>query len=63
MSHCDSQSCTLTQEEEQYLQNGDPQLTVCVLLCLLLIIGLSGSLSSWLWWQLNHETGWLYDEL
>lgn len=24
MSHCDSQSCILAQEEEQYLQSGDP---------------------------------------
>lgn len=40
MSRCDSQSCILAQEEEQYLQTGDPQLTRHVLLCLLLIIGL-----------------------
>lgn len=30
----------LVQEEEQYLQSGDQQLTRHVLLCLLLIIGL-----------------------
>lgn len=41
MCHCDSQNLILAQEAEQYLQNGDPQVTGHVLLCLLLIIGLS----------------------
>ncbi|XP_024894989.1 integral membrane protein GPR155 isoform X2 [Pteropus alecto] len=40
VSCCNSQSCKLAQEEEQYLQSGDQQLTRHVLLCLLLIIGL-----------------------
>uniref|UniRef100_A0A8C0NP38 G protein-coupled receptor 155 n=1 Tax=Canis lupus familiaris TaxID=9615 RepID=A0A8C0NP38_CANLF len=40
VSRCNSQSCMLVQEEEQYLQSGDQQLTRHVLLCLLLIIGL-----------------------
>lgn len=40
MSRCNSQSCMLVQEEEQYLQSGDQQLARHVLLCLLLIIGL-----------------------
>ncbi|KAK2492628.1 hypothetical protein MC885_019149 [Smutsia gigantea] len=40
LSPCNSQSCILAQEEEQYLQSGDQQLTRHVLLCLLLIIGL-----------------------
>ncbi|KAG8510509.1 Integral membrane protein GPR155 [Galemys pyrenaicus] len=40
VSRCNSQSCILAQEEEQYLQSGDQQLTRHVLLCLLLIIGL-----------------------
>lgn len=53
----------LTQQEEQYLQNGDPQLTARVLLCLLLSTGLSAHLSSWLWWQCSPETGRLYVEL
>ncbi|XP_055456657.1 integral membrane protein GPR155 isoform X2 [Psammomys obesus] len=63
VSGCDSQSCILAQEEEQYLQSGDPQLTRHVLLCLLLIIGLFANLSSCLWWLFNHETGRLYVEL
>uniref|UniRef100_A0A8C6WAH4 G protein-coupled receptor 155 n=1 Tax=Nannospalax galili TaxID=1026970 RepID=A0A8C6WAH4_NANGA len=63
VSRCNSQSCILVQEEEQYLQNGDPQLTQHVLLCLLLIIGLFANLSSCLWWLFNHETGRLYVEL
>uniref|UniRef100_A0A8C6MRQ9 G protein-coupled receptor 155 n=1 Tax=Mus spicilegus TaxID=10103 RepID=A0A8C6MRQ9_MUSSI len=63
VSRCDSQSCILAQEEEQYLQSGDPQLTRHVLLCLLLIIGLFANLSSCLWWLFNHETGRLYVEL
>ncbi|CAH6788501.1 Gpr155 [Phodopus roborovskii] len=63
VSRCDSQSCILAQEEEQYLQTGDPQLTRHVLLCLLLIIGLFANLSSCLWWLFNHETGRLYVEL
>lgn len=45
MSRCDSSSCTLAQEEEQYLQNAAPQLTEYVLLCLLFITGLSANLS------------------
>ncbi|XP_023385187.1 lysosomal cholesterol signaling protein isoform X2 [Pteropus medius] len=40
VSCCNSQSCKLAQEEEQYLQSGDQQLTRHVLLCLLLVIGL-----------------------
>lgn len=40
MSRCNSQSCILAQEEEQYLHSEDQQLTRHVLLCLLLIIGL-----------------------
>ena len=40
VSRCNSQSCILAQEEEQYLHSGDQQLTRHVLLCLLLIIGL-----------------------
>lgn len=32
-----------------------PQLTGRVLLCLLLIIGPSADLSSWLWWTFNTE--------
>ncbi|ERE71969.1 integral membrane protein [Cricetulus griseus] len=63
VSRCDSQSCILAQEEELYLQTGDPQLTRHVLLCLLLIIGLFANLSSCLWWLFNHETGRLYVEL
>ncbi|KAH0499894.1 Integral membrane protein GPR155 [Microtus ochrogaster] len=63
VSRCDLQSCILAQEEEQYLQTGDPQLTRHVLLCLLLIIGLFANLSSCLWWLFNHETGRLYVEL
>nr|XP_042131397.1 integral membrane protein GPR155 isoform X2 [Peromyscus maniculatus bairdii] len=63
VSHCDSRSCILAQEEEQHLQTGDPQLTRHVLLCLLLIIGLFANLSSCLWWLFNHETGRLYVEL
>lgn len=27
MSHCDSQNCILVQEEQGYLENGDPLLT------------------------------------
>lgn len=42
MSYHDSQSHVLAQEEEKCLQNGDPQLTGCVLLGLL-IIGCGGS--------------------
>lgn len=63
VSRCNSQSCILAQEEEQYLQSGDPQLTRHVLLCLLLVIGLFANLSSCLWWLFNHETGRLYVEL
>nr|XP_020024470.1 integral membrane protein GPR155 isoform X3 [Castor canadensis] len=40
VSRCNSQSCILAQEEEQYLQSGDQQLTRHVLLCLLLVIGM-----------------------
>ncbi|XP_049629355.1 integral membrane protein GPR155 isoform X2 [Suncus etruscus] len=63
VSRCNSQSCILAQEEEQYLQSGDPQLTRHVLLCLLLIIGLFANLSSCLWWLFNQEPGRLYVEL
>uniref|UniRef100_H0VGJ3 G protein-coupled receptor 155 n=1 Tax=Cavia porcellus TaxID=10141 RepID=H0VGJ3_CAVPO len=63
VSRCNSQSCILAQEEEQYLQTGDPQLTRHVLLCLLLIIGLFANLSSCLWWLFNQEPGRLYVEL
>uniref|UniRef100_A0A5F9C0Z8 G protein-coupled receptor 155 n=1 Tax=Oryctolagus cuniculus TaxID=9986 RepID=A0A5F9C0Z8_RABIT len=62
-SRCNSQSCILAQEEEQYLQSGDQQLTRHVLLCLLLIIGLFANLSSCLWWLFNQEPGRLYVEL
>ncbi|XP_054578774.1 integral membrane protein GPR155 [Eptesicus fuscus] len=62
-SRCNSQSCILVQEEEQYLQSGDQQLTRHVLLCLLLIIGLFANLSSCLWWLFNQEPGRLYVEL
>nr|KAF6336624.1 G protein-coupled receptor 155 [Myotis myotis] len=62
-SRCNSQSCILVQEEEQYLQSGDQQLTRHVLLCLLLIIGLFANLSSCLWWLFNQEPGKLYVEL
>lgn len=55
--------CLLAQEEEQDLQGGDPQLADMSLLCLLLVIGLSAHLSSWLWWWFNHETGQLWVEL
>ena len=37
MCGSDSQSCILGQEEEQYLQSGDPQLAPHVLLCILLL--------------------------
>ncbi|XP_040827670.1 integral membrane protein GPR155 isoform X1 [Ochotona curzoniae] len=60
---CNSQSCILAQEEEQYLQSTDQQLTRHVLLCLLLIIGLFANLSSCLWWLFNQEPGRLYVEL
>uniref|UniRef100_A0A8C9M195 G protein-coupled receptor 155 n=1 Tax=Piliocolobus tephrosceles TaxID=591936 RepID=A0A8C9M195_9PRIM len=63
VSRCNSQSCILAQEEEQYLQSGDQQLTRHVLLCLLLIIGLFANLSSCLWWLFNQEPGRLYVEL
>ncbi|KAM4859157.1 lysosomal cholesterol signaling protein isoform 2-T4 [Thomomys bottae] len=63
VSRCNSQSCILAQEEEQYLQSGDQQLTRHVLLCLLLIIGLFANLSSCLWWLFNQEPGKLYVEL
>ncbi|XP_006878883.1 PREDICTED: integral membrane protein GPR155 isoform X2 [Elephantulus edwardii] len=63
VSRCNSQSCILAQEEEQYLQTGDQQLTRHVLLCLLLIIGLFANLSSCLWWLFNQEPGRLYVEL
>lgn len=63
VSRCNSQSCILVQEEEQYLQSGDEQLTRHVLLCLLLIIGLFANLSSCLWWLFNQEPGRLYVEL
>uniref|UniRef100_A0A2K6B9D9 Lysosomal cholesterol signaling protein n=1 Tax=Macaca nemestrina TaxID=9545 RepID=A0A2K6B9D9_MACNE len=63
VSRCNSQSCILAQEEEQYLQGGDQQLTRHVLLCLLLIIGLFANLSSCLWWLFNQEPGRLYVEL
>lgn len=43
MSHRDSQSHVLVQEEEKCLQNGDPQPTGRALLGLLLIIGCGGS--------------------
>lgn len=46
MSCCDSESCILAQEEEYYLQTGDPQLTRHALLILLLIISLSANLYS-----------------
>ncbi|KAM7105444.1 lysosomal cholesterol signaling protein isoform 1-T2 [Molossus nigricans] len=63
VSRCNSQSCILVQEEEQYLQSRDEQLTRHVLLCLLLIIGLFANLSSCLWWLFNQEPGRLYVEL
>jgi len=63
VSRCNSQTCMLVQEEEQYLQSGDQQLTRHVLLCLLLIIGLFANLSSCLWWLFNQEPGRLYVEL
>nr|KAF6495064.1 G protein-coupled receptor 155 [Rousettus aegyptiacus] len=63
VSCCNSQSCILAQEEQQYLQSGDQQLTRHVLLCLLLIIGLFANLSSCLWWLFNQEPGKLYVEL
>ncbi|XP_008566608.1 PREDICTED: integral membrane protein GPR155 isoform X1 [Galeopterus variegatus] len=63
VSRCTSQSCMLAQEEEQYLQSGDQQLTRHVFLCLLLIIGLFANLSSCLWWLFNQEPGRLYVEL
>uniref|UniRef100_A0A8C5UKX8 G protein-coupled receptor 155 n=1 Tax=Microcebus murinus TaxID=30608 RepID=A0A8C5UKX8_MICMU len=63
VSRCNSQSCILAQEEQQYLQSGDQQLTRHVLLCLLLIIGLFANLSSCLWWLFNQEPGRLYVEL
>uniref|UniRef100_A0A667H9P1 G protein-coupled receptor 155 n=1 Tax=Lynx canadensis TaxID=61383 RepID=A0A667H9P1_LYNCA len=63
VSRCNSQSCMLVQEEEQYLQSGDQQLARHVLLCLLLIIGLFANLSSCLWWLFNQEPGRLYVEL
>ncbi|XP_028335035.1 lysosomal cholesterol signaling protein isoform X4 [Physeter macrocephalus] len=63
VSRCNSQSCILAQEEEQYLQSGDQQLTRHVFLCLLLIIGLFANLSSCLWWLFNQEPGRLYVEL
>uniref|UniRef100_A0A8C6DFN8 G protein-coupled receptor 155 n=1 Tax=Moschus moschiferus TaxID=68415 RepID=A0A8C6DFN8_MOSMO len=63
VSSCNSQSCILAQEEEQYLHSGDQQLTRHVLLCLLLIIGLFANLSSCLWWLFNQEPGRLYVEL
>uniref|UniRef100_A0A4W2H8F2 G protein-coupled receptor 155 n=1 Tax=Bos indicus x Bos taurus TaxID=30522 RepID=A0A4W2H8F2_BOBOX len=63
VSRCNSQSCILAQEEEQYLHSGDQQLTRHVLLCLLLIIGLFANLSSCLWWLFNQEPGRLYVEL
>ncbi|KAM6177963.1 lysosomal cholesterol signaling protein [Rhynchocyon petersi] len=63
VSRCNSPSCMLAQEEEQYLQSGDQQLTRHVLLCLLLIIGLFANLSSCLWWLFNQEPGRLYVEL
>ncbi|XP_045152325.1 integral membrane protein GPR155 [Echinops telfairi] len=63
VGRCVSQSCILAQEEEQYLQSGDQQLTRHVLLCLLLIIGLFANLSSCLWWLFNQEPGRLYVEL
>ncbi|XP_037705163.1 integral membrane protein GPR155 isoform X2 [Choloepus didactylus] len=63
VSRCNSQSCILAQEEEQYRQSGDPQLTRHVLLCLLLIIGLFANLSSCLWWLFSQEPGRLYVEL
>nr|XP_020024469.1 integral membrane protein GPR155 isoform X2 [Castor canadensis] len=63
VSRCNSQSCILAQEEEQYLQSGDQQLTRHVLLCLLLVIGMFANLSSCLWWLFNQEPGRLYVEL
>ncbi|KAB0403831.1 hypothetical protein E2I00_017776, partial [Balaenoptera physalus] len=50
VSRCNSQSCILAQEEEQYLQSGDQQLT-------------RHNLSSCLWWLFNQEPGRLYVEL
>ncbi|XP_044525716.1 integral membrane protein GPR155 isoform X2 [Gracilinanus agilis] len=63
VSQCNSQSCILAQEEEQFLQIGDKQLARHVLLCLLLIVGLLANLSSCLWWLFNKEPGRLYVEL
>ncbi|XP_015214501.2 lysosomal cholesterol signaling protein isoform X1 [Lepisosteus oculatus] len=62
VSHCESASCILAQEE-QLLQHADRQLARHVLLCLLLIVGLLANLSSCLWWLVNQEPGRLYVEL
>lgn len=50
------------EEEEQYLQNGDLQVTE-ILCCFLLLILQSANLSSWMWLQFNYEYGRLYVEL
>ncbi|XP_038607829.1 integral membrane protein GPR155 isoform X1 [Tachyglossus aculeatus] len=63
VSRCNSQSCILAQEEEQFLQSGDKQLARHVVLCLLLVVGLFANLSSCLWWLFNQEPGRLYVEL
>ncbi|MBN3276303.1 GP155 protein, partial [Polyodon spathula] len=62
VSHCESQICMLSQEE-QLLHTTDRQLARHVLLCLLLIVGLFANLSSCLWWLFNQEPGRLYVEL
>uniref|UniRef100_A0A8C5QMN2 G protein-coupled receptor 155 n=1 Tax=Leptobrachium leishanense TaxID=445787 RepID=A0A8C5QMN2_9ANUR len=62
LSRCRSQSCGLSQEEQQ-LHSGDPQMTRHVLLCLLLVVGLFANVSSCFWWLFNLEPGRLYVEL
>ncbi|KAM8933474.1 lysosomal cholesterol signaling protein [Pelodytes ibericus] len=62
LSRCNSQSCVLSQEEQQ-LHIGDPQMARHVLLCLLLIVGLFANVSSCFWWLFNLEPGRLYVEL
>lgn len=54
VSHCDSQSCVLAQEEEQDLCSGDPQLTD-MSRCVRFSSLASLLISSWLCWRLNHD--------
>lgn len=61
MSSSDSQSCTLAQEDEQFLQMETHNWLNVMLWWL--IIGILANLSTSLWYWYNQETGWFYVEL